>query len=91
MGTGGRELVAADEPAVMAKPQFDSIMVENRQRNGRLPNPPGANESDWMKVFNEMDYPLDQFIASKERPWWRRWQIPRYARFRCKIMCSIVA
>ena len=73
MGTRGGEFVATDEPAVVAKPLLDSIVVENRQRNGGLSNPPGADESDWTEVFSKVDYLLDQFIASKERPWWRRW------------------
>ena len=46
MGPGGWELVAADEPAVVAEPLLDSIMVENGQGDGGLPNPSDANESD---------------------------------------------
>ena len=91
MGTRGWELVATDEPAVMTKPLLDSIVMENRQRDGSFPDPARADEGDWTKVFSEMDDLLDQFIASKERPWWWRWQLSRYARFKCKIACSMVA
>ena len=59
MGTGGRELVAADEPAVVAIPLLDSIVVENFQGDRGLPNPARADESDWAKVFGEIDCLLD--------------------------------
>ena len=55
MSTGGRELVATDEPTVLAKPLLDSIVVENGQGDGGLANPTGADESDWVKVFSEID------------------------------------
>jgi hypothetical protein len=51
VGTGGWELVATDEPAVVAKPLLDSIVVENGQGDGGFPDPAGADESDWTKVF----------------------------------------
>ena len=55
MGTGGWELVATDEPAVVAKPLLDSIVVEDGQGDRSFPDPAGADESDWTKVFSEMD------------------------------------
>ena len=59
MGPGGWELVAADEPAIVAEPLLDSIMVENGQGDGSLPNSPDADESDRTKVFGEIDCLLD--------------------------------
>ena len=59
MGTGGRELVTADEPAVVAKPLLDSAVVENGQGDRGLPNPTRTDERDWAKVFGETDCLLD--------------------------------
>jgi hypothetical protein len=59
MGTGGWELVAADEPAVVAKPLLDSIVVENGQGDGGFPDPASADESDWAKAFSETHCLLD--------------------------------
>ena len=43
----------------MAKPLFYPIVVENGQSNRGFADPSGANESDWTKVFNEIDCLLD--------------------------------
>ena len=59
MGTGGWELVAADEPAVVVIPLLDSIMVENFQGDRGFPNPAGADESDWATVLGKIDCLLD--------------------------------
>ena len=90
---GGRhgELVATNESAVMAKPLLDSIVVENGQGDGRLADSPGTNESDWNKVLGEIDYLLDQLVASKERSWGRRWGLSGCARFGCKMTGPLVA
>ena len=68
MGTGGGELIATDKPTVMAKPPLDPIVVENGQGNRSLADSTSTNESDWNKLFGEIDYLLDQLVASKERP-----------------------
>ena len=54
MSTGGWELVAADEPAVVAKSLLDPILVENGQGNRGFPDPASTDESDWTKVSGEM-------------------------------------
>ena len=59
MGTGGWELVAADEPAIVAEPLLDSIMVENGKGDGSLPNVPDADKSDRTKVFGQINCLLD--------------------------------
>ena len=46
MGARGRELFAGNEPAVLAKPLLDPIVVEDCQGDGSLPDPPYTNESD---------------------------------------------
>ena len=79
VSTRGGELIAADEPAVIAKPLLDPVVVENGQGDGCLPDSSGTNESDWNEVLDEIDYLLDQFIASKEGPRWRRREFSRYA------------
>ena len=87
----GWELVATDEPAIMPEPLLDSVMVENGKSDGGFPNPAYTDESDWTKVFSEMNYLLDQLITPEEGPWWWRRQFSRYAAFRYKIPCSTVA
>ena len=72
MSTRGGELIAADEPAVVSKPLLDPVVVENGQGNGCLPDSPGTDESDRNEVLGEVDYILDQFVASKEGPRWGR-------------------
>ena len=59
MATRGRELVATDEPAVVAEPLLDSIVVENGQGNGGLSNSASADESDWAKVLSKVDCIID--------------------------------
>ena len=71
MDTRCRELIATNEPAVIAKPVLDPIMVEDSEGNGCLPNPPCADESDGFKVFSESNDLLNQFVASETGPGWR--------------------
>ena len=59
------ELVATDEPTVVAKPFLDAIVVEDGQSDGCLPYPTCTEESDGCKVVHEIDNLLDQFVASK--------------------------
>ena len=54
--TGGGELVATDEPTVIAKPLLDPIVVKESQGNGGLADPASADESDWNEVLGEIDY-----------------------------------
>ena len=46
-------------------------MVEDSQGDGRFPDPPCTDESNWSEVFREANNLLDQFIASETGPW--RW------------------
>jgi len=62
------KLVAADEPTVVAEPLLDAIVMENGQSNGRLPDPPCTDESDWSEVLSETNDPLDQLVASETGP-----------------------
>ena len=79
------ELVAADEPTVVAKSLLDPVVVENSQGNGRLPDPASADESDRSEVLGETDDLIDQLVASEECSWrWRR-VFPKYARFECEM------
>ena len=55
MGTGGWELVATDEPEVMSEALLDSTVVENSQSDRGFPDSASADESDWTKVFSEVD------------------------------------
>jgi len=86
-----RELIAADESTVVAKPLLNPIVVENSQGNGRLADPASTDESDWVKVLNEIDCLLDQLVASKQGPWGQRRGLSGYATFRYKMTGSSLA
>ena len=86
MGERGGEFVATDEPAVMAKPFLDAIVMEDSQSEGGLSNSAGTDESDGREVFCEADDLLDQLVASKEGPWWLWWRFSGYARWKYQIL-----
>ena len=86
MSTRGGELVATDEPTVIAESQFDTIFVEDCQSGGCLANSASTNESNWNEFVSEIDYLLDQLVASIEGPRWWGPGFSRYARFEYKIM-----
>ena len=69
MRARGREFVATNEPTMMTKPLLDPIVVENSQCDGSLTNSAGTDENDWGTVLSEIDYLLDQLVASEEGPW----------------------
>jgi hypothetical protein len=46
MSARGRELVATNEPPVLAEPLLDPIVVEDGQGDGCLPDPPCTDQSD---------------------------------------------
>ena len=71
------ELVATDESTVVSEPLLDPVVVENGQGNGRLADSSSTNEGDWDEVLGETSYLLNQFVASKEGPWWRRRKFSR--------------
>ena len=59
MSARGGELVTTDEPTVVSEPFLDSVVVEDSQSDGRFPDPPCADESDWSEIFCEVDDLLD--------------------------------
>jgi len=79
-----------DKPTVIAKSAFDAIVVEDGQSGGCLVSSASTNEGNWNEVLSEIDYLLDQLVASKEGPRWRGWGFPRYARFEYKIIGPLV-
>jgi hypothetical protein len=62
----GRELVTTNKSTVMTKSLLDPVVVENGQGDGGLANSTSTNEGDWNEVLSEIDYLLDQLVASKE-------------------------
>ena len=74
MSEGGGELVATDEPTMVAKPLLDAIVVEDGQSDGSLADSTGTNEGDWSKLFCKADNFLDQRVASEEGPRWLWWR-----------------
>ena len=86
----GGELVAADEPAAIAKPLFDAIVMQNGQSDGCLANSAGTNERDWSEVLHQTNDLLDQLVAPIEDPGWWGWGFTRYASRRCQILDPLV-
>ena len=79
MGVGCRELIAADEPPVVAEPLFDTIVMEDSQNDGGLSDSSGPNQSDWCEVLCGINNLLNQLVAPKAGPRRWRWQFPGYA------------
>jgi hypothetical protein len=59
MRTRSWELVATNEPSVLAKSLLDAVVVEDRQRDRRLPDPPCTDESEGCEAFGETNDLLD--------------------------------
>jgi len=47
-------------------------VVENGQGDGRLADSTGTDEGDWNKVLGEINYLLDQLVASEKCSRWQR-------------------
>ena len=67
-------LIAVHEPAIVAKPILDATIFEERKTYRGLANTAGAYERYWRPSVNEVDQPLNQFVAPNEvsRGRWRR-------------------
>jgi hypothetical protein len=61
-------LVTAEESTIVAKPLLDPVVMENGQGDGGFADSSSTNESDWNKLFSEINYLLDQLVASEECP-----------------------
>ena len=68
MGTGSWKLIATNESTVLAKSLLDPIVVEDGEGDGRFPDTPRTNESDWFQVFGESDDLLNQLVTSEAAP-----------------------
>jgi len=90
MRARGRELVTPNESTVVTKPLLDPVVLENGQCDRGLANSTSTDESDRSKLLGEIDYLLDQLVAS-EGPRWQRWRFSGYARFACKRIGPSVA
>ena len=75
----------------MPKPLLDPIVVENGQGDGRLADSASTNEGDRNELLSEIDYLLDQLVASEESPRRQRRGFSGYATFKCKMMDPPVA
>jgi hypothetical protein len=53
------ELVATDEPTVIAEPFLYAIVVEDSQGDGSFPDATWADKSDWGEVFSKTNDLLD--------------------------------
>jgi hypothetical protein len=73
IGVGSGELVAADEPSVVAESLFDTIVMEDGEADGSLSDSTGADESDGGEVFGETNDLVDHVVASEAGSWcWGR-------------------
>ena len=66
------ELVTSNEPAILAEPLLDAIMMEDSQGDGRLADSAGTNQSDRSEVFGKPKDPFDQLVTSETSPRCRR-------------------
>ena len=67
------ELIASDEPIILAKLPLDMTAMKSGQGDRCLAGSASTNENNRGQVFGETNDPLDQFIASETGPgrWWR--------------------
>ena len=72
MSERGWELVTSNEPAILAEPLLDAIMMEDSQGDGRLADSAGTNQSDRSEVFDKPKDPLDQLVTPEASPRRRR-------------------
>ena len=86
MGPRCGELVAADKTTVISKPFLEAIVEEDGQGNGRLPDPPWTDESNWGEVFCEADDLLDHFVTTETGPRWRGRRLSEYAGYKCETV-----
>jgi len=75
----------------VTEPLLDPVVVEDGQCDGGLADPASTNQGDWDEVLCEIDYLLDQVVASKERSWRRGWRFSGYARFGREMIGPSVA
>jgi len=68
MGRRRWELIASDEPTVLAKPLLDAIVMEDLQSDGSLADSASTDESNRSQVLRQADDLLDQLVPSKEDP-----------------------
>jgi hypothetical protein len=88
VGERGRELVAADEPAVVAKLMFDAVVVEDSQSNRRLADSASAKQGNGGQILRKGNDLLDQIVTSEENSrWWGR-QLPTCSRCRYETVNS---
>jgi hypothetical protein len=90
MSTRCWELVATNEPTIVTKSLLGAVVVENSQCDGSLPDPACTNESNWCEILSEANNLLDEFVASKEDPWWRWRGFSRYTRCKYKMLDPLV-
>ena len=62
---GGRELIAADESAVIAKLVPDASVVKDGESNRGLSDSPYTDEGEGLKVFCEPDNLFDQCVPTE--------------------------
>ena len=73
MNVGGRELVTADKPTVVAESLLDAIIMEGSQSDRCISDPTRTNGGDGCQVFGQVNNLLDQHVTSETGPR-RRWR-----------------
>ena len=81
-----RSLIATDEPPLMAEPLLDPIVVEDSQSDGGLADSTWTYESNWSEALGQVDYLLDQPVASKDGTRWRGWRFSGYTRLEHQVL-----
>lgn len=89
MSAEGRELVATDKPAVGAELSFDTVVMEDSQGDGCLPDPTRTDESYRCEVLGQANDLLNQLVMPETCPRSRRRQFSGYARCKYKMLDPI--
>ena len=86
MATRCGELVATDEPTVVAKSLLNAIVMEHRQSDRCLPDSTNTNESNWDKVFRQPNNFIYQMVTSEAGSRRRGWGFSRHAKRKYEIL-----
>ena len=68
MSTRGRKFVTTDDSAILAKPPFDSMVVESSWIDRCLSDPPAPTRAIDYEAFRRTDNPVNRLAPSTEDP-----------------------
>ena len=75
---------------MVAKPSFDTVVMEDGEADGCFPDSTDANESNGVEVFSETDDPVDQIITSEAGSWCRGRRLSKDTRRMYKTLVPLI-